>query len=251
MKKISLNFILAAFILGICLASPLTTKAALTSNKLQIKADNEIARRISALNELHTKIQVMKKISSSIRNSFTSTIQGQINALNGLKAKIDADTDTTVLKTDIQSITDNYRIFALVLPQVNILAAADKLASTTNLLSTFEAKLQTRINTDQAAGQNTTSLTTSMANISAKITDANNQTQLVITSVSALKPDNGDKEVLATNKAALKTARTQLAQAVQDLKTAYKDALNVRSGLKKIEKTATSTAKIIPSTLTE
>ena len=70
-----------------------------------------------------------------------TNIQTQITALNALKAKIDADTDAAILKTDIQSIAQAYRIFMLIIPQGNIAAAADRQATIINALVGIGKKL--------------------------------------------------------------------------------------------------------------
>ena len=214
-----------------------------TAVRLQTRANTEIDRRLGALNKLSTKIQDMKKISTTDKNAFVATTKSQINTLNDLKIKIGADTDAATLKTDVQSITKSYRIYALILPQIAIAAAADRLSSTTDLLVALQTKLQARIVTDQTAGKNVSALQTNMTDITAKIADAKLQIQAAVSGVAELKPDNGDATILAANNTALKTARTAIKTGTQDLKTAYKDAQAIRLSLKKIEKaTATSTA---------
>ncbi len=70
--------------------------------RAQGRADQEIARRVAALNVLNTRIQAMQKLSADEKTSLASAIQAQLTELATLKTKIDADTDATTLKTDIQ-----------------------------------------------------------------------------------------------------------------------------------------------------
>jgi len=242
-------------VVGVSTASSTARKTArleATATRLQTRANTEIDRRVTALNKLQTKIQEMKKVTDTEKSSLTSAVQAQINLLNNLKTKISADTDSATLKTDVQSITKAYRIYALILPQTSILAAADRLSSTTDLLSAFETKLQARIATDQTAGKDVTSTQASIADMTAKIADAKTQAQAAIAGVSGLVPDNGDKTIAASNLAALKTARNAIKTGTQDLKTAYKDGLAVRLDLKKIEKvTATSTSSVASTTVSQ
>lgn len=218
------------------------------SVKLQAKANKEIDRRIVAMNKLLEKIQNMNKVSSANKTSFATTVQAQINLLNNLKTKIAADTDIATLKADVQSVTRAYRIYALILPQMEIMASADKLASTTESMAALSAKLQTRITTEQNAGKNVTALQTLLNDMNMKITDANVQSVKAITGVVVLKPDNGVKTVMTANNATLKTARTAIQTGIKDLKDAKKDATKIRVGLKAFAtstvatSTATSTA---------
>ncbi len=224
-----------------------TTRRAVNLDKLtanlQTRATKEIDRRVTALSSLLTRVQAMVKVSDSEKATFNTTIQAQIDLLNNLKTKIAADTDVATLKTDVQSITKAYRIYALVLPQIQIIAAADRLASTTDLLTAFAVKLQTRITAAQTAGKDTTNLANLLTDANNKITDANNQSLNAMTGVISLKPDNGDKTVMTANTAALKAARANIKTGTQDLKTAYSDGMKIQAGLRAFEeKNATSTA---------
>lgn len=217
--------------------------------RLQSKANTEIDRRIAALTKMSSRIAEMKRVSAAQKNSFTATIQGQITLLNNLKTKIMADTDLATLKTDVQSITKAYRIYALLLPQIAITAAADRLSSTTDQVAAFETKLQARVATAAAAGKDTSSFAASFTEMTAKIADARTQITNAINGVVNLKPDNGDKTIQASNEAALKTARNAVKTGIANVKAAYKIGVSIRASLKKIEKTnATSTPQTATTT---
>lgn len=224
------------------------TKLDQSQTRLQTRAGNEIDRRIAALNRLQERIQGMKKISAAAKNSFVANVQAQINLLNNLRIKINAeDTDGTTLKDDVQSITKAYRIYALILPQIEIVAAADRLASTADSLSTYAVKLQARAVVALSEGKNVTTLQALLTDMNAKISDAKDRSAKAIAGVINLTPDNGDKTTQSVNLAALKAARTDLRTGTQDLKDAHKIGLKIREGLKNFAKAdakanATSTA---------
>ena len=81
--------------------------------------------------------------------SLASLVSSEIANLTALKSKIEAETDLSVLKGDVKSITNSYRIFALVIPQGRIEVAADKIADVASSLTTLSGKLQARIDTAQ------------------------------------------------------------------------------------------------------
>jgi hypothetical protein len=223
------------------------------SNRLRERADKEIDRRIESLNKLAEKIEDAKRISSSQKSSLNSTIQGQITLLNNLNIKINSDdTNTTTLKSDVQSITKAYRIYALVLPQIHIIAAAEKLASTTDLLAALSAKLQLRINAAETAGKNVANLKTLIADMNAKIADAKVQSAKAITLVTGLKSDNGNETVKTGNMTALKSARDSIKLGTKDVKDAIHAVVKIRVGLKNIGSltNATSTSPVATSTAT-
>jgi len=198
-------------------------------DKAKDRANREIDRRVAALNKLNNRVGEMVKVSASEKASLSSSIQAQISILNALKIKIDADTDATVLTTDIKSITSSYRIFLLVIPQGAIIAAADRVETVADLMTTLSAKLQTRI---AATSTIDASATTLLADMNAKVSAAAASAVAAQNEVSALVPDNGNATVQASNKAALLDARAKIKVSVTDLEAARADAKNIIKLLK-------------------
>lgn len=204
------------------------------------RADKEIARRIASLNDADTRVQAMQQVTPAFKTSLSAAIQAQIAALNTLQTKIDADTDLATLKTDVQSVTKSYRIYALVLPQVRIAAAADRAVAIATMMSTLGTKLQARIAAAQSAGLDTTALSAALTDMNAKLSDVNSQAQAAVSATVSLAPDNGDKTIMASNAAVFKTARKDLQTAQQNLVAARKDITIILKGLK-VSTTATTT----------
>lgn len=201
-------------------------------DKAHERAGKEIDRRLEGLNKLIDRIMNAKRIDSDDKSSLSATITAQINALTALKAKIDADTSTTTLKEDVQSITKSYRIFALVMPQASIMASADRVKYVADQLSTLSAKLKTRLDALTAGGTDVSASVTLLADMNAKIASAKTQAQAAIDSIVNLKPDNGDKTIMESNLAALKAAREKVRAAQADLKTAREDARKIMGNIK-------------------
>lgn len=208
------------------------------------KAGKEIDRRVAALTALATRIQGMQKVTDAFKQSLTTNVQAQITAFNQLKAKIDADTDAATLKTDIQSITQSYRIYALFIPQGHIAAAADRSVTIATMMTTLGTKLQARIAAEQSAGKDVTALTAVLSDLGTKLSDAGTQAQTAVSISASLTPDAGDKTKMAANTNALKTARADIALAQKDLEASAKDIATIIAGLKKLQvmNTATTTA---------
>jgi len=187
--------------------------------KAQQRADQEITRRITALNALSTRINAMTKIASSSQASLSATIQTQIAAMNTLQTQIagDASADSTSsLKADIQSITKSYRIFALVIPQGSIEAAADRVLDVADMMTTLAGQLQGRVTTDAE--------TSALTDMNTQVANANTSVNAAVSEVANLQPDNGNQTIQQSNTAALKDARTKVQAAQQDLTAARKDA---------------------------
>lgn len=205
----------------------ITQAQANISQNLQQRAQTEITRRLVFLNDLITKINGIKKLSSAEKTDLQGQIQTQIDGLNTLQAKIKADTDNTTLRADVKSIVTDYYIFLFFRVKVNLLVAADRLSTTTDNLSAIYTKLQTRINQEQTAGNDVTALNSLLSDMNAKITDAQTQYTAVQTELTPLTTQG-----YPGNKSTLQDARAKIQAAVQDLKAAYKDALQIRDGLR-------------------
>jgi hypothetical protein len=205
------------------------------------RADQEIARRVSALTALSTRVNAMVRLSATEKSGFSSTIQSQINALNALKTQIATDAaanSTTSLKADVKSIVTSYRIFVLIMPQGVIEAAAGRVSTIVGILNDLSAKFAARIDTAKAAGNDVTVAASALTDFNAKVIDANTQAQAAASEVASLTPDNGDATIAASNRAALQDARTKLVTAQHDLASARADAGAIVSALAKFKVSA-------------
>jgi hypothetical protein len=215
--------------------------ANLTAKETQLvtRADTEIKNRINALNAIETRVNGMQKLSADEKSGLSASIQTQITAMSNLETQIAADqtsNNTSTLKADVQSITKAYRIYALVLPQGTIAAASDRIMTIAGAMTTLATTLQTRITAAQTAGADMSSSVSALADMNAKVTDANAQAQTAVTATASLQPDNGDATIMASNTAALKTARTNIQAAQKDLVAARTDALAIIKAIKASEK---------------
>ncbi|MGA2911460.1 MAG: hypothetical protein ABSE17_02355 [Candidatus Levyibacteriota bacterium] len=208
-------------------AAVITQIQANVSQDLRSRAEKEITRRVDFLTQLIAQINGVKKLSLAEKASLQSQIQAQIDGLNALQTKINADTDNATLKTDVKSIINNYYIFLFFRVQVNLLVATDRTSTTIDTFSQIYTKLQTRINQAQAAGDNVSQLNISLADMKAKINDASIQTAVAQAELTPLNAQG-----YPGNKPSLQDARTKIQAAVQDLKVAYSDAVSIRQGLK-------------------
>lgn len=90
-------------------------------------AIKEIERRIAYLNKLIEKIIPIKKITSSQKETLVAQIQVEVTKLEALKTKITNENDATALTEEKKTITESYKIYALYVPKIEIIAHADKI----------------------------------------------------------------------------------------------------------------------------
>lgn len=220
-------------------------KAQIQAGKIPLiisKADQEITRRITALNELGVRVQSMQRVSDAGKAQIKAQIDGNVKNLTDLKTKIDADTDIAVLKTDGKSITDSYRIFVLVIPQGRILAAGDKIVTVGSMMNTVGAKLQARIDVAQTAGKDVSALQKALTDMNAKLTDAGAQAQAAVNTIASLTPDQGDKAKMDANHTALVDARSKIKVGSEDLRAARKAITIIIKGLQAMHLDASASA---------
>ena len=208
------------------------TSTAMQLSSIQSRAATEIQRRITALGAANTAIQASVRLPSATKTILTNAIQSQVTSLTALGTKIAADTDSTVLKADVKSITQSYRIFLLVLPQARITASADAEQNVASLMTIVSSKLETRIATAHTAGRDTTTVSATLSDARAKISDANTQSAAAVALVVNLTPDNGDSVKAAANAQALKDARAKIQLAASDLKSARAEMGTIVAALK-------------------
>ncbi len=192
--------------------------------KGQERGENMIDARIKSLDKLLERIGKMKLLSASDIASIQASINAEIKILTDLKAKIVADISTSTVKADDSSITKANRVYLVVMPKAQIAAAASRIKAVATQMEEFSTKLATRITTAKDAGVDVSSATTALADFNAKVADAKVQADAAVALTVNLEADNGDAAVRASNLAALKSARTKLQAAVQDLAAARKDA---------------------------
>ena len=183
----------------------------------------------------------MKNVSSNEKSAFQIAIQNEISELTTLQQKLENDTSTAMARDDDQSITKSYRIYALVLPQGQITATADRALTIATSMTTLGTDLQSRISQAQSAGQDAASLQSALSDLTAKVSDAQRNAETAITEVAGLVPDQGNAAQLASNTATLKDARAKIKTANQDLIAARQDAGTIVKGLRSLEKNSSST----------
>ncbi|MEN9560735.1 MAG: hypothetical protein RIQ56_8 [Candidatus Parcubacteria bacterium] len=210
--------------------TPVTATTRLPKADFEVKAKaralEEIDRRVKKLGELSTRIGEMKKLTDADKTALQATITSQISALNALRTKIEAETDLATLKADIKSITESYRIYALLMPQLKIIAAADRIVTVVGEMAALENRIALRIASSTGDTSALVALDTALKD---KLTKAQSLAQEAVNLVVNLQPDNGDKTVMQNNRVALQSAHTKLREAHTTLKLARED---IRSLLK-------------------
>jgi hypothetical protein len=200
--------------------------------KLQVvisRGNNEITRRLNTLKTLGTKVNSATKLTASDKASLSSEVSDEVSGLTSLKAKLDAETTSSAARADAQSIINDYRVYALIVPKVNLVKTADDQQVAEGKLSDLAAKLQTRITAAKTAGKNVTSLQSSLSTMNGKISAAQAISSKIESDVAGLQPSDYN-----SNHSVLKGDRDQLKTAQADIQAASSSASSIVSSLKNL-----------------
>ncbi len=209
-------------------SSTASTPAAQARLQLIISRGNtEISRRLTVLDTLTTKITSSTKLSNADQQTLSSEVSGEIGGLTSLKTKLDADTSLTTAIPDAQAIFADYRVFALVVPQVNLIKTADQQQITEGKLAALATKIQADITVDQTSGRDVTNLQIELNALSVKTAAAQAISSGIENGVITLTPSDYN-----TNHAVLSGDRNQLKTAQEDISAAISDAKTLVSNLK-------------------
>lgn len=232
MKKIisfSISMLLLVNLTGVVSAQTSTGSATTNRTAAQVARDNaaaakltnlknkaiaEIDRRLTSLNNLLSRVSSNEKLSSSNRVILTTEIQKEVTGLLELRSKIEADTEMTILRADVKSIVTAYRVYALLVPKVNLILASERSLSVVDNMATISGKLRLEVDNLKASGKDTAELQR-MLNDLDKDLDTN-RIKIINTqnSVLALTPDG-----YPGNRSILQNSRKTLATMIGDVKT--------------------------------
>ncbi|HTB48783.1 MAG TPA: hypothetical protein VK712_01740 [Verrucomicrobiae bacterium] len=198
-----------------------------TLNLIINRGNSEITRRLNTLNTLSSKINGAAKLTSSDKSSLNSEVSSEISNLTSLKTKLDADTDVTTARTDAQGIITDYRVYALIVPKVDLVKTADDQQTAEAKLSALSTNLQSRITAAQNSGKAVTSLQSSLSDLNSKVAAAQAISSSIESSVIGLQPSDYN-----SNHSVLSGDRNQLSTAHTDIQAAIADAQSIVTALK-------------------
>jgi hypothetical protein len=214
---------------GVCATAATAVKAGATIETLRAFGDCEIARRMTTLSKLSAKITGSKVLTSSDASTLSGKVSSTRSGLAALKTQIDSETALDVLKTEVRQVATEYRVYLVLVPQVNLVSGADGVAAAKVKFGDVSTKLTARIAAAKAAGKDTTAAQASLDAMNAAVAQAAGLAQPLPTALLALTPAQYNA---GTAGPVIKNARAALVQARALLASARKDAVACRAALK-------------------
>jgi hypothetical protein len=213
---------------GVCAAGATAARTTLTVESLRAFGDCEINRRLATLNQLSAKITASKVLTGSDASALATIVNNTRSGLTALKATIDSETDVTVLKADIAKIVTDYRVYLVVVPQVNLVNGADGILATQARFATVNTNLLAKIAAATAAGKNTAAAQAALDSMNADVAAA---VALASPLPGKLLPLTPAQYNGGTAGPVIKAARADLVKARDDIKAAIASAKACRDAL--------------------
>lgn len=194
---------------------------------MQQTAGTAIGARNSALTAAVAAVTHNSYLSSTDRTTLLNMLNAELAGLAAVQQKIQADTTPKQATADYQTVFTQFRVFALVLPQVRFAAMADDLANgVVPKLTDAQTTLQTLLSgPDQA--KDTPAVQQAMSDLSIQVSVIGPLLDGLSSSVLAFTPAqwNADPSLLSTPRSELTTVRA-------DARTAESDVAAVVGALK-------------------
>jgi len=234
-KNIFLSAVIIGLSLVVCQAQALTTSQTLVRTRV-IK---EMDRKLSVLNVLMSRVDNSKKIASGEKSSLKLYLNNIVKDLTDLKEKINVETDADILKSNYESASEIYDVYTLFLPKVQIVITADRIKTISAMMATVGQKMQVNIS-QLPPGADLKELNSYLSDASAKIADAEAKADAAILEVTEVSSDSRDKNGTDPSVEILKSARTKIQVAQEDLITARKDMTTIMKLIKELSPDTTA-----------
>lgn len=229
MKRTILGGALAASIVTVALvftvsasatAATPAPKAPKSLSDIQAAGAKATSDRIASLNKDIPKISAHACISDGDKSTILGTLNADLTAMQTLAGQIAADTDVTAAAAHYKSIFDDYRVYAVALPQAHYAAAADCITDKAiPALTKAQTKL-TSLLAGKYASKSTPDIQAKMADLAAQIATATSDTNGVAAAALAVTPAsyNADHSALSSAKSSISAANAAVKAARADIK---------------------------------
>jgi hypothetical protein len=212
-------------------SNPVCTPTRLAS--AQTLVEQYLSNRATQLGILSTRISNTKSIPASDVSSLQSIVSNEQTTLEGggiagLETTVRSATTCLQVISDARTMIVDFRVFAVVSPQVDLTAVASLEQAIITKATALEPKIQSAITAAQQRGVNVYGAQTAYAGLASEIADAQNEvSQVSISSLIAQQPSSypGDTATLVGY-------HEDVASAGVDLRAAYEDAMTIVGVLK-------------------
>jgi hypothetical protein len=181
---------------------------------LRRKCLGAIDSRLTHLRRLQSRVAGAANLADAHEAALSSAVSASATGLATLRATIEADTDLATLEQHCREVVTGFRVYVLVSPQVHLAIAADNVVARAGRAEQLAERVAQAIAEAQATGADTADAEALLAEMREQIAAASAAAAGVADQVLGVTVDafNADPTVLAGARAALRSARVDLAQ---------------------------------------
>lgn len=202
-------------------------------SKAKARCVAAVDKRVTTLATAQSRLASAPNVTAGHKSALGQEMSADSTGLTALKAKISADTTATDLKSDCKKVFTDYRVFALEIPKVRLVARADRGEAAITKALAQQPRLDAAIAKAQQRGVSAEKIADAKAKEAdavAKLHAAHDSFDAVAGSVMPLTPAQWND---GTAKPVLAHARDSVKTAVGDLKAARGDVRAIRADLRK------------------
>lgn len=194
------------------------------------RAELEIDRRVATLDKLSPKIAESEKLSEAQKSQLTNEVDSEIATLSSLKGRIVIQTDFSALTADINTLSEFYKNYQVIVPKVYTVVTADKINVFGDSLTVIAEKLSQKTGELHALGKDVAGAQKTLGHMLFVMGDAAIKGEAALTSVLPLFSSDYPK-----NKSILLNAKGQVQASHKGLNLAVSDGKNIINALIAIE----------------
>jgi len=204
-------------------------KAHPTLENYQAVGSCEIDRRLETIERLRDLVRESEALTDSHAAALTRILDASASGLRALRTEIEGDTTVDAVKEDVRRISTDFRIYVLVVRQVVLVRADDRVEAAVVRLTAAAGRLSHAIETAASSGKDVTEAQAHLAAMKAAIDAAASDVAGDADAILALTPAAWNA---GTAKPILDAARASIAAARTDLQTARTEARAVLAALR-------------------
>lgn len=178
-----------------------------------------IDMRLASLNRDAVRVDTARALSDAHRAQLAAVIDEAVDGLTGLRAQVAQRATVAELRADARSMVEDYRVYALVGPQVRLAVAGDLAAAAIVRAGEIHDRLSSAVDQKSADGADTATAEADLAQMRSAIDAASRALDGAVDALLAVEPGPDG----AAMRAAVTTARAAIASARSQLRTAVRE----------------------------
>lgn len=206
---------------GVCADAWQAARSEPSVANLQAVGRCEIDRRLATIERLRGAVDGARRLTDEHEAALERILDRSASGLRALRAEIEAATTVGELRTDLQRIVEDFRIYLLVVPQVRLVIAADVTEAAIARAIQVADRLEQAIQAAEAAGKDVGDANEHLASMRAHIRAADAKVDGLAGRILPLTPadwnDGTARPILERSRLAIAEARrVELQAAIAD-----------------------------------